>query len=245
MKFQLCFALLLCVASALQALETKPPLSFAFPMEERGGRVVTTMPVLASHHDIIPAGAHLHTVYISPAEHEPDANILSLLQKDSRREAAYTRKPQHVDKKSPAQHQYEKSLEAMRRQRWQKIQLFQLAFANLAHKTMRITYTPAGDRKPSESVLDLPNGLLLAEKAGSVVILAVEVGSRAEQAGVKAGEIIRSLNGVPIGSLSAFSKAWSGQSKSNQFSLLKSGGTVHSVTLHSPVSLNTSVFDMP
>jgi hypothetical protein len=212
-------------------------------MEQRGDRVLTTLPVLVSHEETIPAGSHLHNIYIIPDIDEPDANILSLLQKDTRREAAYTRKPQHVNKQSSALHYYEKSLESMRSQRWKKIQLFQLAFANLAHKSMHIVYTAPGDRRVSESVIDLPNGLLIAEKGQALVILAVQVGSRAEQAGITSGDIIRSVNNITTSTLASVSKAWNGQS--NQFSLQKAGGASRLITLKPPVSMNTSVFDMP
>lgn len=214
-------------------------------MAEKSGRVITTASVLLTAHTILPAGAELHTIYISPAHQLPDPHIQEVIKKDYRREAAYTRKPYGTKNISSAQYQYEKTLNALRTQRWKKLQLFQLALANLAHKPMRLVYSPTQNSQPSESEIAPPDGLLIAEKNKTLIVLAVQKASRVSLAGIAAKDQLLTLNGQPLHTLEDFSNAWKGTQDKNSYTIKKPTGKILSLTLTPPATLKSSILDLP
>jgi hypothetical protein len=78
---------------------------------------------------------------------------------------------------------------------WLQKDLFSDAFEHATEMGTTLVYMTPAQKRPSTAVLDLPEGMLLAEVDGHVRVLGLSPQSRAYVGGVRAGDEIRSLGG--------------------------------------------------
>jgi hypothetical protein len=92
---------------------------------------------------------------------------------------------------------------------WLQKDLFSEAFDHATETGTTLVYLTPAQKRPTTAVLDLPEGMLLAEVGGHVRVLGVSPQSRAYVGGVRAGDEIRSLGGSDsLATLSDFVRAF-------------------------------------
>lgn len=78
---------------------------------------------------------------------------------------------------------------------WLQKDLFAEAFDHATETGTTLVYLSPAQKHPTTAILDLPEGMLLAEVGGHVRVLGLSPQSRAYAGGVRAGDEIRSLGG--------------------------------------------------
>jgi predicted metalloprotease with PDZ domain len=93
---------------------------------------------------------------------------------------------------------------------WQVPKNFVLAMAQYPTDAMHLIYSPTGkDQDLSDERFSFLDGLFVGLPGGKVTVLAVEDGSKAEKAGLKAGDEIVAVGGIPTrNDLETFSSAF-------------------------------------
>ena len=99
--------------------------------------------------------------------------------------------------------------EELQKEVWTERSLFADAFDHAAETGTTIVYNlPAQDR-PQSTMIDPPEGMLLGEIGGHIRVLAIEPESRPYEAGIRAGDEIRSFgDGAPLATLDDFIRAY-------------------------------------
>lgn len=206
----LAFSVLLVTSSlhAREPLKTKPHISLSFPFAEVADGIGITNPVAINSTTILTPDDVLRIIYVPLSEE--DARVVKEQRLDER-EVAYTRHHQlnaletDEQKLSPGARAL---LKMVRETHWDNKKMFMLALANQPGDDLRIVHANRETMELKDSAINLPNGLLVTSHSGVLKVLAVEVGTRGEKAGLRANDIILQVNGERMGSdLSAFLSA--------------------------------------
>jgi hypothetical protein len=106
-------------------------------------------------------------------------------------------------------------IEGYRRTVWQVSNNFVLAMAQYPTNAMHLIYSPTGKNQDlDDERFGFLDGLLVGLPNGKVTVLAVEKESKAEQAGIKAGDEIVAVGGVPTqNDLAVFAAAYASAKK--------------------------------
>jgi hypothetical protein len=222
---------LVCAAVARaqeEQLALDPPLSQAFPLNVTPGGIHVSCPVLVNDHTILRPDALLRFVYIDSTigthTHSGDGGSFKSLEgphgtitKDNNTggnthgeegpATAWADNPDddHSGLFDPKKDDAKRGKQELQQEVWLDRSLFTDAFDHAVEIGTTIVYSlPAHDR-PETTMIDPPEGMLLGEIGGHVRVLAIEHDSRPYQAGVRAGDEIRSFGDeVPLATLRDF-----------------------------------------
>jgi hypothetical protein len=174
-----------------------PEFALAFPLEQQGRNVTVKFPVLVNRDTIIKPGMILRNAYVPPLDTDSvnlnAAHLGNMAQAFSRQTS---QSPDAAAISSNAAHE----IERQRRVVWSVPVNFQLAMAQLPTDSLHLIYcpTPNDNRNLDDERFDFYEGLLLGSPTGKVTVLGVEVGSKADEAGFKAGDDVVSVGGIPM-----------------------------------------------
>ena len=175
-----------------------PELALAFPLGMAGDNVSVKFPVLLNPTTVLKPGMILRTIYVI-LHSDSDSNNLGIAHATDQAEA-YARSNSTTDSEPKMPYDMAHQLEGYRRTVWPSPNTFQLAMAQFPTEQMHLIYSPnakgAGDL--ADQRFSFFDGMLVGQPDGSnVAVLAVENGSKADEAGIKAGDEIVTVGGKP------------------------------------------------
>ncbi|MES2307946.1 MAG: hypothetical protein V4507_03720 [Verrucomicrobiota bacterium] len=188
---------------AQQLIETDPILASVFPLEEKSNSVVLTQTILLNK-EIVPAGSILRVLYVMPqlGDNEVRSEVIKKQQ-----ESAYSRAPEIQQKVDSPIVVAAKKLALGTR--WTSAQLFRLKLANQNTPDLKLVYQETAEGELREAPLNFLHGLFLGEKAGKVVVIAVERKTSAASANFVAGDAILQIGSQKLdGTLAQFLKVY-------------------------------------
>ena len=219
-----------------------PEFCFTFPVTQLNKHDVSVKyPVMINPITVLKPGMVLRVIYVPPTQ----GDTVDLLgAHKGNMEQSYSRETANTDARTaslPPEMAHE--IERQRRHVWSVPGNFVLAIAQLPTDVMHLIYSPTGRSERTEDLVDTSfsffDGMFVGSPDGGVQVLAVEKGSYADQAGVKAGEDIVAVGRTPIGGdLTAFSSTFAAVKKAakeaEQASFpmtVRAGGTTRTVAM--------------
>ncbi len=173
-------------------IKMTPDLALAIPLVVVVKDDVTVkFPILINESTEIKPGMVLRNIYVPPM---PDDSENLVLAHQGTQQDAYSRAPSGAATQMPSE--VARAIEHERRTVWSVPIHFQLALAQLPTDAAHLIYSQTGDDlNLDDERFDFMDGLFLGSPSGGVTVLAVENGSKADTAGIKAGDQILSVNG--------------------------------------------------
>lgn len=244
---------------------TTPPLGQVLPIELKNGHVMSRLTFAVNWERIVPAGATLRCCYARPIGLEA-ARV-----DEARRGISELNEYQRQTRYTNAQIYREKAYwrKLATEDVWTNPDLFRTAAVTIDVRGLRLVYVdPDHTRRKTEEnatyVRDdlplgfndepwiLPEGLFLADGEGGIQILAVENGTSAEKAGLKAGDLIRQTGGTPVVSLADWLQRYpglksvaKGSGKRTLLFVVRRGGEDVECAIPLPRLLQGGVLDLP
>ncbi len=198
-------------------LVLNPPLSQAFPLNAAPDGVRLKYPVLLNERTVLGPDVVLRFIYVNPdasavrghgggdggAERvhlHPDGSTTS---DNDEANAGFARSPRHSGGGAPAAAGADAPISSkdakaeISTEVWTQPGLFRDALEEAAEVGTTVVYSAPGKAKPQSTMVDLPDGMLLAQVGGHVQVLGLTPDSRAGESGVQPGDEIRALDGAP------------------------------------------------
>ncbi len=193
-----------------------PEFCFTFPVMQLNKHDVSVKyPVMINPITVLKPGMILRVIYVPPTQSD-SVDLLGAHKGDL--EESYSRETANTDAHAaslPPEMAHE--IERQRRRVWEVPGNFVLAMAQLPTDVMHLIYSPTGRDRTVDLVdtsFSFFDGMFVGSPDGGVQVLAVENGSYASEAGVKAGDEILAVAHVPIGGdLNAFASAFAAVKK--------------------------------
>jgi hypothetical protein len=195
-----------------------PEFCFTFPVTQMNKHDVTVKyPVMINPVTVLKPGMVLRVIYVPPTQSD---SVDLLGAHKGNMEQSYSRETANTDAHAaslPPEMAHE--IETQRRRVWEVPGNFVLAIAQLPTDVMHLIYVPRSSNSDRTSDLadtsfSFFDGMFVGSPDGGVQVLAVEKGSYAEQAGVKAGDEILAVGRTPIGGdLNAFAATFASVKK--------------------------------
>jgi hypothetical protein len=180
------------------AAALEPSLGIAVPLTQEGESVVLAQDIILNKTETLPAGTVLRTCFQPPP---PDDKAVRKKESRERLERTFSRKPIDVSSKDNEMTAYKAVLKELAFSTvWTDPDFFRGYFHKITHDRYYLVYQRPGATQPGFSQFFFPEGLFLAAGDGCIEVLAVETGSRAEEAGFLAGDQIHAFNGIETGS---------------------------------------------
>ncbi len=230
-----------------------PDLALAIPLLKKGHDVTVKFPILINPATVVRPGMTLRVLYLPPIQN--DSEDLALAHKGNM-EQSYSRDAPSTDGKSKMPVEIAREIDRQRKIVWEVPINFQLALAQLPTDNLHLIYSTSGsDRDLDDERISFFDGLFLGSPAGGVSVLAVETGSKADQAGFKPGDRILSVNGTPVpDDPGAFPVIWSNarkRAKENRApsfpvtvrSAEETGGAGHTLNLPMPPTIKSQLME--
>ncbi len=186
-----------------------PEFCFTMPLAQKGSDVTVKYPVLMNPSTILKPGMKLRVLYMLSTR-DSDPTDLALAHSGDAA-AAYARDPaSSTDGKSNLPPEIAHEIEGYRRTIWEVSQNFVMAMAQYPTDSMHLIYEPTSDnRRLDDEIFSFFDGMFVGLPDGKVTVLAVENESKADEAGVKAGDEIVAVGGIPTrNDLSTFANAY-------------------------------------
>jgi membrane-associated protease RseP (regulator of RpoE activity) len=197
-----------------EPIHMTPEFPLIFPLVQNGRNVTVKFPVLINPTAVLKPGMVLRVMYILNSVNADGSSDLVLAHKGDMDEA-YSRSSSSGsdDPKMPPEIAHE--IEGYRRTVWEVSNNFVLAMAQYPTVAMHLIYSPTGkNRDLDDERFSFFDGLLVGLPNGKVTVLAVEKESKAEKAGIKAGDEIVSVGGISTqNDLSVFAAAYANAKK--------------------------------
>lgn len=219
-----------------------PELCFTFPVTQLNKHDVSVKyPVMINPVTVLKPGMVLRVIYVPPVQGD-SMNLLGAHKGNM--EQSYSRETANTDAHAaslPPEMAHE--IEKQRRRVWEVPGNFVLAIAQLPTDVMHLIYSPTGSSARTSDLIDTSfsffDGMFVGAPENGVQVLAVEKGSYAEQAGVKAGDDILAVGHTPIsGDLTGFAAIFAAVKKTahdeeqTSFTMtLRSGGATRTVAM--------------
>lgn len=230
-------------------------LGFVFPLQKKGDRVLAARSLLINENQILPKGSFLRVAFLPPAP--DDADVKRIRRKDAPN-PAFSRQP-NVSKlkieEGPLTPEEQAAQDRALNTIWREKVAFRAAFERWDRRKLRLVFQKPGSETLEIDFLRFPEGMLLAEENGKIVILFVEKNSSAQKAGILPGNVLQSLNGRDFGgSLASFQKIYLEEKAAKQKTdrklnfvvLLPESSEEKNVAIHLPRSLSADIWsDMP
>jgi PDZ domain len=184
-------------------VKMEPELALAIPLVLKGRDVMVKYPILINRTTVIKPGMILRVLYIPPVQN--DSEDLALAHKGNM-EQSFSRTASSDDSDAPKMSpEMAHFLEGERREVWEVPVNFQLALAQLPTDSLHLIYSMSGDnRNLDDQRWNFFEGLFLGSPSGGVSVLAVEIGSKAANAGFKVGDQILAVGGINVPNLESF-----------------------------------------
>lgn len=209
----LLLAVILAIAVPLRAqndpVKMTPEFPLTFPLAQNGTDVTVKYPVFVNPAVILQPGMVLRVMYILHSTGTDGSSDLILAHKGNL-ESSFSRTASVSDGKAKLPPEVAHEIEGYRRTDWQVANNFILAMAQYPTDQMHLIYLPTTDKRDMhDERFSFFDGMLVGLPEGKVTVLAVENGSHADTAGIKAGDEIVSIGGIAVqNDLSKFSTAF-------------------------------------
>jgi hypothetical protein len=226
----------------------RPEFPLIFPLAQNGKDVTVQYPILINPGTVLKPGMVLRILYVLSVDAQGSSDLV--LAHKGTMEQAYSRAPAGSGNALPTEMAHE--IEGYRRTVWQVSNNFVLAMAQYPTDTMHLIFSPSGkDQDLHDERFSFFDGLLVGLPNGKVTVIAVEKESKAEKAGIKAGDEIVSVGGIPLqGNLATFASAYATTKKiatDNEVSsyplTLQNGGQTRIANLAMPPRIKGSLMD--
>jgi len=231
-----------------------PELALAMPLLQKGRDITVKYPVFINRTAIVRPGMILRVIYQPPSGSDDSVNLtmahLGNMAQSYSRDNTPTGGDQSKPQMSP---EYAHAIEAARREIWEVPVNFQMALAELPTDTLHLIYSRDGtNQNLDDERIDFYEGLFLGSPSGGVSVLAVETGSKADEAGFKAGDRIMAVGGRPMGpDPESFPPLWStgreaakeANAASFDFTVQSPSGATRTVHLPMPASFKSQLMD--
>jgi hypothetical protein len=254
------FCLLLLVAVSFlplraqddQPINMHPPFPLAFPLASNGTMVTVKFPVLINPATVVKPGMQLRVLYILNRDSQTGTDLA--LAHAGSLESSYARNSFGANGSGaqiPPELAHE--IEGYRRTVWEVPNNFVLAMAQYPTESMHLIYSPTNsNRDLDDEVFSFFDGLLVGAPGGKVTVLAVEKNSKADAAGVKAGDEIIAEGDYPTrddlttfanGYASAKTDAKNNEVESYAMTLRGADGTTRTVQVRLPLRIHSGLMD--
>jgi len=175
----------------------EPSLGVAIPLAQEGESVVLQKSIALNKTEVLPAGTVLRTCFQPPP---PDGKEVRRKESKERLESTFSRKPIDVSSLENQTSAYKEAVKSMAFSTvWTNPDLFRGYFHKVAHDRYYLVYQKPGATDPGFSRFFFPEGLFLASGDDDIEVLAVEKGSRSQEAGFSPGDRILTFNGNDTG----------------------------------------------
>jgi len=191
-----------------------PEFALTFPLAQNGTTVTVKYPVLINPTTVLKPGMQMRVMYILHSGNADGSTDLALAHKGNL-EQSFTRTAPITDGKAKLPPEIAHEVEGYRRTVWEVANNFVLAMAQLPTDQAHLIYSPTGQTIDMvDERFSFFDGLLVGLPDGKVTALAVENGSYADKAGIKAGDEIVSVGGIPVqNDLLTFAKSYAATKK--------------------------------
>jgi hypothetical protein len=197
-----------------EPVHMRPEFPLIFPLAQSGKDVTVKFPVMINPATVIKPGMVLRIMYVLSVDAAGATTDLALAHKGNMDEAYARALPgSGTGPKLPPEVAHE--IEGYRRTVWEVPNNFVLAMAQYPTDAMHMIYSPKGtDHDLEDERFSFFDGLFVGLPDGKVTVIAVEKESKAEAAGIKAGDEILSVGGIPTkNDLMSFALAYSNAKK--------------------------------
>jgi hypothetical protein len=228
-----------------------PEFCFTFPVTMLNKHDVTVKyPVMINPVTVLKPGMVLRVIYLPPIQ--TDSNNLIGAHKGTLEES-YSRETANTDAhQASLPPEMAQEIDRDRKRVWEVPNNFVLAIAQYPTDLMHMVYSPTGKDQIADLVdtsFSFFDGMFVGTPHGDVQVLAVEKGSHADEAGIKAGDEITAVGTTPMhGDLSQFASAFSMVKRTATNDELPSfnitirsagGGAPHQVALPMPPAIKS------
>jgi len=196
-----------------EPVHMRPEFPLIFPLAQNGRDVTVKFPVLINPTTVLKPGMVLRTLYVLTLDSQNSSDLV--LAHKGTLEEAYSRPSSSSSDEPKMPPEMAHEIEGYRRTVWEVTNNFVLAMAQYPTDAMHLIYSPTGkDRGLEDERFSFFDGLFVGLPDGKVTVLAVEKESKAEKAGIKAGDEIVSVGGASTqNDLTAFAAAYSSAKK--------------------------------
>jgi hypothetical protein len=192
-------------------IKMTPEFPLTFPLVLHGTDVTIKFPILINPVTVLKPGMVLRIIYILNYGNADGSNDLILAHKGNM-EQAYARGMDSTSDQSKMPPELAHEIEGYRRTVWEVPNNFMLAMAQYPTDAMHLIYSRTGKDKEqdlSDDRFSFLDGLFVGLPGGKVTVLAVEDESKADKAGLKAGDEILAVGGISTrNDLEGFSSAF-------------------------------------
>ncbi len=174
----------------------RPEFPLIFPLVQNGKDVSVKYPILINPTTVLKPGMVLRVMYVLTSINADGSSDLVLAHKGDADEA-YSRSVPGTSSDGPQlPREVSHEIEGYRRTVWQVANNFVLAMAQYPTISMHLIFSPSGDDQHlKDERFSFFDGLLVGLPDGKVTVIAVEKESKADGAGIKAGDEILSVSG--------------------------------------------------
>ncbi len=231
-----------------------PEFALTFPLTQSGSDVTVQYPVMINPATVIKPGMVLRVMYILHSANADGSSDLILAHKGNL-ESSYSRDTPNSDGQNKLPPEVAHEIEGYRRTIWEVANNFILAMAQLPTDQMHVIFS-TGKSGTSKDLTDerfsFFDGLMVGQPNGKVTVLAVEKESYGEQAGIKAGDEIVSVGGIPVqDDLGKFALAYAktkqtahdNETSSYPMTIRTPGKDVHAANVPMPPTLKGGLMD--
>jgi hypothetical protein len=199
-----------------EPVHMRPEFPLIFPLAQNGNDVTVKYPIMINPTTVIKPGMVLRTMYVLSVDAQ-DSNDHAFAHKGGLEDAYARRPPGDNSGATVLPPDVANEINNYHRTVWQVPNNFVLAMAQYPTDTMHLVYSPTG-KDQSRDLLDerfsFFDGLMIGQPNGKVTVIAVEKDSKADRAGLKAGDVILSVGGIPTkDDLRTFALAFSSAKK--------------------------------
>jgi hypothetical protein len=245
MRFSL-LLILLAILAPLRGqdgpIRMRPEFPLIFPLTQDGNVVTVKYPILLNPLTVLKPGTQLRIIYNlsnddQDAPTHPFAHKGSLEDSFARDPSASSAQPAS-DLPIDVQHE----IDGYRHTVWAVSGNFVMAMAQYPTESMHLVFSPTGKGSDvHDERFTFFDGLMIGQPDGKVTVIAVEKESKSEKAGIKAGDEIVSVGGIPIqNNLNAFASAYSNAKKVATENELSN----YQMTIRSPTSADARIVNI-
>jgi hypothetical protein len=190
-----------------EPVHMRPEFPLAFPLAQSGRDVTVKYPIMISPTTLIKPGMVLRVMYQLTYDGGGTSDLAVAHHGDM--EESYSRPVAGSENQIPPELAHE--IEGYRREKWEVANNFILAMAQYPTDAMHLIYSPTGRGQDLvDSRFSFFDGLFVGLPNGKVTVIAVEKESKADAGGIKAGDEIISVGGIPTqDNLNTFAAAYS------------------------------------
>lgn len=226
-----------------EPVKMTPEFALTFPVVKVGRDVTVQYPVFLNPSTILKPGMVMRVIYLPP---NPSESINLGIAHKGTMEEAYSR-PASTGGGDDGPQMSPETMHAIEKERrtvWTVLLDYQLAMAQFPTDDIHLIYSPTGkDQDLDDQRFNFFDGMLIGLPNGKVTVLAVEKKSRADVAGIKAGDEILAVGSTPIkGDLTAFATSFAAAKTNAE----ETNATTYPISVAAPgAPARTALLNMP